>query len=418
MIVHLLKLVWHRKRANALIMAEIFFSFLIVFAVVTLAVSLALRWNAPVGFEWRDVWVMSIRPAIRGEHSFTRMTPTIQSAAEKTAEQQTADQVDRVMRELRSFPQVEVVSADGMAPYAHATWLTGLKTGGENVLVTADQATDDFARVMRLRMRKGRWFTADDEGQSYVPIVVDTDAAKALFGTEDAVGKTFADEHFGDNNVRVQMRVVGVIPPFRQQGEFSDNDIKMVFFRASLLHPSDPVARTIVFRVRPGTPASFEADLNQRLHPDSADMTFHIDRMEQMRNASIRQSIVPVIALGVVALFLISMVALGLTGVLWQTVTRRMREIGLRRAVGASGRAVRMQVLTEVALLATLAVSVGVVVVLQLPLLGMSEIVSPGEFALGFTAALVVIYTITLACGAYPGWLASKVEPAEALRYE
>jgi len=415
---HLLKLVWHRKGANALIITEIFFSFLIVFVVATLGVALLSRWGAPTGFDWHDVWVMSVTPIIRGDHSWTRMSIVQQTDKERTAEQQTAAQVDRVMRELRSFPQIESVAADGMTPYANHIWTTGLQPRGRDVTVTADQATDDFARVMKIRLLQGRWFTPDDEARNYQPIVIDTDAARTMFGTKDALGQKFVDDHFGDDNVRTEMRVVGVIAPFRQQGELSENNINMVFFRASLHRPAEPLAKSIVFRVRPGTPASFEAELNQRLHPESADMTFHIQRMDQMRTASIRLRIVPLIALGIVALFLISMVTLGLTGVLWQTVTRRMREIGLRRAVGASGRAVRSQVLMEVALLATLAVSIGVVIVLQLPLLGLSRVVSPGEFAMGFVAALVVIYAITLACGAYPGGLASRIEPAEALRYE
>ena len=120
----------------------------------------------------------------------------------------------------------------------------------------------------------------------------------------------------------------------------------------------------------------------------------------------------------VIALFLIVMVGLGLTGVLWQNVTRRMREMGVRRALGASGANVRHQVLAEVALLATLSIAAGSVIVLQLPLLGVMRFVTAREFAAGFGGALAVIYAITLLCGAYPSWLASTIAPAEALRYE
>ena len=60
----------------------------------------------------------------------------------------------------------------------------------------------------------------------------------------------------------------------------------------------------------------------------------------------------------------------------------------------------------------------GVVIVLQLPILGVFALVSPAIFTFGLIAALVLIYAITLLCAAYPGWLASAVEPAEALRYE
>src|SRR4029078_294118 len=60
MIRHLLKLVWHRKGANSLVMAEISLLFLIVFAVVTMTVSLWSRWGTPLGFSWNDVWMMEI----------------------------------------------------------------------------------------------------------------------------------------------------------------------------------------------------------------------------------------------------------------------------------------------------------------------------------------------------------------------
>jgi putative ABC transport system permease protein len=79
---------------------------------------------------------------------------------------------------------------------------------------------------------------------------------------------------------------------------------------------------------------------------------------------------------------------------------------------------VRKQVLIEVALIATLAVIVGLVVILQLPLLGIFTAITPLVFTLGILAALAAIYTITLVSALYPSWLASRLMPAEALRYE
>ena len=66
MIRHLLKLVWNRKRANALIVAEIFVSFLVIFAVLTGAVSSLGGWNKPLGFDWHDVWDVSMEFDIDG----------------------------------------------------------------------------------------------------------------------------------------------------------------------------------------------------------------------------------------------------------------------------------------------------------------------------------------------------------------
>jgi putative ABC transport system permease protein len=331
-----------------------------------------------------------------------------------------------MLRELRTFPQIEAAAADTMPPFMGRTWTTQVEFNGHGVPVYADRATDDFAKVMQMPILKGRWFSSEDDGQNYQPIVIDADAAMAIFGNLDAIGQKLPAKEFNENpNMPSDFRVVGVVASYRKYGEFTPRSIKMVFFRAA--GPSQgfhgsasetPEANNIVFRVRPGTPASFEAELDERLRPAASGITYRIRRMDAMRTTTLRESIAPVATLSIVGLFLILMVALGLTGVLWQTVTRRTREIGLRRAVGASGSGVRAQILSEVAVLVTLAVILAAVVIAQLPLLGLFNVTTPAEVGLGFGAALAAIYAITLLCGAYPSWLASTVQPAEALHYE
>jgi putative ABC transport system permease protein len=131
-----------------------------------------------------------------------------------------------------------------------------------------------------------------------------------------------------------------------------------------------------------------------------------------------RMRLAPLVIGGVIGTFLIAMVALGLTGVLWQNVTRRTRELGLRRAMGASSGSVHRQVLAEVILLATIALVLGSIVALQLPILGVLELVTREAFVFGFAGALAAIYALTVLCGLYPSWLASRLQPADALRYE
>ena len=417
MIRHLLKLVWHRKRANALVMTEIFFSFLIVFAVVTLGVSLLLRWTTPLGYDWHDVWLIDINsPMPPEEHAHQLPTQGVPQEEIDNAKR-TALIVDDLLRQLRAFPQIESAAADSMPPYAERTWGTVLTTeDGRQVYMTADQATDDYAKVMHLQVVKGRWFNRDDDAHNVWPLVLDTNAARALFGNADPIGQKLPAAQFSDK--KEDFRVVGVIAPYRKDGELSETTGNFAFLRTSAVHSVPPEASQIVIRVQPGTPASFEAELHRSLRPNVTGVSFRILHMDEMRRIALRIRLIPVAILGLVALFLISMVALGLTGVLWQTVTRRTREIGVRRALGASGAAVRTQVLGEVAVLATLAVIIGLVIILQLPMLGAFTIVRPVEFATGVVAALAVIYAITLLCGAYPSWLASTIEPADALRYE
>jgi putative ABC transport system permease protein len=401
MIRHLLKLVWHRKRANALVMIEIFFSFLVVFAVVTIAASVIIGWRRPLGFAWTNISVIGVD---------TGAPPMLDGTEHK--DDPNRETLARVLREAKSFPEVIDAAYSETPPYGNATSEGRWRHDGRDVNLTRDSVTDDFANVMQLKILRGRWFNAADDAANFQPVVIDSDLAQAFFGKQDVVGMKM-DESDG-----VELRVVGVIAPYRKPGELALPNINMAFFRKSLDRPNGLIPTNMLVRLRPGTPAQFEEVLTKRLHAAAPTVGFRIRAMSRMRDLALRTRIGPLIVFGIVAMFLITMVALGLTGVLWQTVTRRTREIGLRRALGASGSAVSSQVLGEVALLATLALVVGVAIVLQLPLLGIFTLMTPGVFALGIVAALVVIYAITLLCGAYPSLLASRVTPAQALRYE
>ena len=112
------------------------------------------------------------------------------------------------------------------------------------------------------------------------------------------------------------------------------------------------------------------------------------------------------------------MVGLGLTGVMWQTVTQRTREMGLRRANGAAARQVRSQIMLELTLMTSLAVLAGVAVVVQVPMLELIGGVSGAAYVAGLAISAAAIYLLTILCGWYPSRLASQIPPAEALRYE
>jgi len=396
---HLLKLVWARKRANALLIVEIFFSFVVVFAVVTLAASMITRWNKPLGFDYHDVWCVQV--------SFPRVsTPGNADDGPGRAA------IGAMLREVKAQPQVESAAAGDMPPYSGGTWISDLTVNGHAIDVTSDTVSDDFAKVMRIPLLRGRWFNADDESMTVEGVVIDADVANTLWGTLDVVGKTL------QAGKETSYRILGVIAPYRKHGELSQDHENMLFHRFSPAQTKGNVVRQIIFRVRPGTPADFEETLIKRLHGIAPDYKVRIQHMDQMRALMNKAFIAPAVVGGIVASFLITMVALGLSGVLWQTVTRRTREIGLRRALGATGNEVNRQILLEVALLSTLALIVGVVVVAQLPLLGIFKIVSPPAFTIGFAGALATIYGLTLLCGLYPSWLAGRVQPAQALHYE
>jgi putative ABC transport system permease protein len=400
---HLLKLVWRRKRANALLIVEIFFSFLVLFAVVTFGTSAIMRYNKPLNFDWRDVLVLDVD-----------IPPNRDVPGEERHGDNPADlaAVERLMREIAAMPQVVAIGASRTPPYSFSTMAGSFGVGGKSVHMTFDEVTDGYPATMHIPIVRGRWFKPEDDVTAFQPVVIDSDLATALFGHEDPIGKKFDPEGGHD------LRVVGVTAPFRKDGEFTSDNINMVFRRISPRLPDATMPRNILIRVHPGTPASFEEAISRRTHETFPNYDQRVRRMEAMRTFALRLYMIPVAAGAVIAAFLIGMVALGLSGVLWQNVTRRTREIGLRRALGATGSEVNRQILLEVALLATLALIVGVIIVAQLPLLGIFQLVSPLSFTIGLAGALATIYSLTLLCGLYPSWLAGRVQPAQALHYE
>ena len=124
------------------------------------------------------------------------------------------------------------------------------------------------------------------------------------------------------------------------------------------------------------------------------------------------------LAAALIAGFMLIMVALGMVGVLWQSVARRRREIGLRRALGATGQGVSLQVLGELLVVTTAGLLLGAALAVQVPLLGVIGWVSNGVYAVGMALAALTIYGLTVVSALYPSWLATQVQPAEALHYE
>lgn len=396
MIKHLLKLVWNRKRANALIVAEIFISFLVLFAVLAASITFAARWNEPLGFQWQNVWDVGME---LDNDPGQKPDPAVHAA------------LFRMIDEAKAFPEVAAVAISNTPAYSFSTSEGTRSINNRDVTLKMDDVSDGFLDVMQMKVIRGRWFNADDDASPYWPVVLGADAAEAIYGDADPIGQKIEEDE------TVTHIVVGVVETYRKDGEVAGPD-QLMFRRIAANAVYGRLGSHLLVRVHPGAPADFEQTLVTRLEQILPNVPFRVRHMERMRTNMLRTRLAPVVVGGIVGGFLIAMVGLGLTGVLWQSVTRRTREIGLRRAMGASGPNVHRQILGEVALLATMAVIAGSIVILQLPILGAFKLVTPAAFTFGFIGALATIYALTVLCGLYPSWLASRLTPADALRYE
>jgi putative ABC transport system permease protein len=209
--------------------------------------------------------------------------------------------------------------------------------------------------------------------------------------------------------------VIGVITDFRHGGELSSPE-NLVFHRMNLNDPKEPLPRNLLINLRPGMTRAFDEKLIRRLQDVAKKWSFDIRTMVELRETEFQLKLVPMIVVGLVAGFLMIMVALGLTGVLWQNVTRRTKEIGVRRAEGATAWNIHQQILGEMLIITSFSLIASAVIIALFPLFDVIGGVSSRVYALSFVISSAVIYLLTIICSLYPSWLATKVQPAAKYR--
>ena len=399
---HLLKLVWNRKRANALMILEICVSFLVVFVVATLGLFFLDNYRLPLGFEWKNVWNVRIGMG--------------QSGAEANRDSDAAAQratLARLLQEVRSLGPVASAAGTYVVPFDQGGWSGRYKVKGKSLNTDIDRVTVGFDKTMGLDVVAGRWFEEADAGGAWEPVVIDRDLARAVFGAGDPIGRPLFDPRPKER----PFRVVGVVSDFRKGGELMPNGNFMFRFSPALDSEGEPM-RDLVIQVRPGTPVEFEEALVKRMQAVAPEWSFEVRPLPQGRATAFRFFLTPLIVAGTVAFFLLLMVGLGLIGVLWQNLLQRTREIGLRRAAGASRTAVHTQILLEQLVLTGLGVLIGTLLVVQIPVLDLIGVLTHQVFLGGLLFAMITMILISVLCALYPSAMAARVAPAESLRYE
>jgi len=400
MIRHMFKLIWNRKRRNFLLAVEIFFSFMVLFAVGAMAISNLVLYLRPLGFETENTWLL---------------TPNRRGGPEQTDDEQRLA-MQSIQREVAGYEEVRHASwATGCLPYGGSQWTTYLFFDEQGYDIDMVLADDEFPSAMGMQLFEGRWFGPEDNAVTGTPIVITQDVNERIFGDAPAVGKMLYDKN--DDGTRDEYAIIGVTGNYRYHGEFRKHHGS--FFRRNLLTDStSEVPEHLVLAVQPGTGVDFEERLSGRLADLAPGWNFRITTLADQQRGYVREQLLGMIASGTVAAFLVFNVALGLFGVLWYSISRRRSEIGLRRAVGAYRGRISGQILGEAAVLATFGIIVGVFVAVQVPILGLDESIGGPIYLLAMAVSALMIYVIVTLCALYPSRLAVRIQPAEALHDE
>ncbi|MFV0433606.1 MAG: ABC transporter permease [Leucobacter sp.] len=316
----------------------------------------------------------------------------------------------------------EIAAPDIGAVAAEKTTSLSLEANGTNWTTDVTGTTESWLDVRSREMAYGDFITDEQDAESAAVVVLGSETAEELFGRTNVVGSSVAIDG-------KTFEVVGVLASAGSDSSSNLDDIAvapMSTVANQLVGGSGSQSVSTIYLQAESTDQLSAAyqQANQlllNLHgisdADSAD--FSIDSQDALVSTatSVYQTLT-VLLTGIAALSLL-VGGIGVMNIMLVSVTERTREIGLRKALGAPGWAIRRQFLTEAAILGLTGGLVGAVLGIGAALalsdvIGSSIVVSPLAVAL----SIVVAVGIGVVFGVYPATRAAKLAPIDALRAE
>ncbi len=395
---HLLKLIWNRKRTNALLIFEFCISFLVLFAVLSVVFYNGANYFKPLGFDYENVWVLS-------------MSTTDFEWKESESYEDIIDRIDLIKNELRSYDEIESISVCRNVPFEIGSYGTRLNYDEKEFRTSVIYSDQNYQEVMNFEIESGDWFSNADYSENRIPIIINRAFKEDVFGEENAIGKKFTTKSEKEFIVR------GVIDEFRIGSEFSSSDNLII--RLSPL--TDVKARPgdrILIRMKNEIGIETQSKLMKRLSPIGQDWILDLDSLDKLRLRTRELILIPLIAMSIICGFLLINVSLGLFGVLWYNISKRIPEIGLRRSLGATKESIYLQIVSETAILTGFGITIGLFFAIQFPLLDVFSSVENIIYIYSICVSIGIILIISIICAIYPSKLASKIQPAIALHNE
>jgi putative ABC transport system permease protein len=266
----------------------------------------------------------------------------------------------------------------------------------------------------------GRNFSAEDLSHDADVVIIGDDVRQRLFGNQDAIDKSIL---VGDN----RFRVIGVFAK-KGSGMGGLGGDRICVIPVSRAKQIDTVPNpTFSIKVMAKSPAVLDATVGEAtaLFRNIRDLAiskpdnFGIDRSDSIQKQL--EGNLDNVTYGGLAIGIITLIgaAIGLMNIMLVSVTERTREIGLRKAIGATPSIIRKQFLIEAIVICLIGGASGIV--LGIAIGNLIVIITGGGFVVPWEwmfSALVICTLIGLLSGFYPAKKASKLDPVEALRYE
>jgi len=305
-----------------------------------------------------------------------------------------------------------------------------LIVGNESVSVVIEGTTPEFQQLYDFEIASGRYISEIDIARRAMVVVLGSETAEDLFGSDDPVGQQakIKDKRF---------TIIGVLEP-KGVSSFGVSWDEMVItpittfqtrlFPQTTSSGEDAVQSIVVqaasAEVMDEIKEDIETLLKKRHHIDAdEDNDFAIMSLEQMLGIFETITLALTVFLGLIGSISLLVGSIGIMNIMLVSVTERTREIGIRKAVGAKRRDILLQFLIEAATLSFVGGAIGLAGA-WLMAWGISQIDLGGFTINAVVSPFIVILAVSvsvfigLASGLYPAMRAARLNPIDALHYE
>jgi putative ABC transport system permease protein len=293
---------------------------------------------------------------------------------------------------------------------------------GNNNWLCSDIAgvTSNYLQIKAWNLEKGRYFNDQEvRNQAKVCVIGKTIQENLFPGGEDPVGQTI---RIG----KLPFEVIGVLER-KGGGPMGDQDDAIQAPYTTIMRKvmgRDKIQRVILSATDENKIDAAEAEIVALLRqrhklPPGMDNDFSIRKQNDWLQASAQQSGVLTMFLAIAAGISLVVGGIGISNIMLVSVTERTREIGVRRALGATQKSVMLQFLTEAIVLAVLGGLIGVCLACSViwVLKNFSPLPATTEsWAVGMGVGFSAVVGVT--AGFLPAVKAAKLDVIDALRYE
>jgi putative ABC transport system permease protein len=304
------------------------------------------------------------------------------------------------------------VSARAQTVYGNKNWNTSISGTG-----------DRYPEVRNWDVEVGTYFDEAMVKSAAKVCVLGADVKTNLFEDEDAIGKVIRIK-------KIPFKVLGVLKKRGESGGFGSRDDMITIPYTTAMRRLQGIdyiqsadVRAVSTEAMPQAVIQIQELLRNRhrIAPGAED-DFTVRNMSEIAETAAEATQMMTVLLGSIAGISLLVGGIGIMNIMLVSVTERIREIGLRMAVGARERDILLQFLTEAIVLSLMGGIIGILVGVGSSKLlknikmfaSMKTVVSPESVILAFCFAAA----IGIFFGFYPARKASRLDPIEALRYE